>query len=79
MLFMLKIKRICIIVLCMLLLAGCAAQQTDSTAPVETEETENESRTTEFVWFYKEENGKIYRRLYCSSTCEWVTDWILCE
>ena len=27
-------------------------------------------------WVYKIENGKIYKRLYNSSTDTWLTDWI---
>ncbi len=27
-------------------------------------------------WVYKIENGKIYKRLYNSSTASWIGDWI---
>ena len=30
------------------------------------------------VWVMKEEDGKLYRRLYNASTGKWMTDWILC-
>jgi len=29
-------------------------------------------------WRYKFEDGKVYRRLYNYSTCQWVGDWELC-
>lgn len=28
------------------------------------------------IWRYKEENGKIYKRLYNSSRLEWIGEWI---
>ena len=27
-------------------------------------------------WRFKEENGKLYKRLYNTTACVWVTDWI---
>ncbi|EOS43198.1 hypothetical protein C809_04093 [Lachnospiraceae bacterium MD335] len=31
-------------------------------------------------WVYKTENGKLYKRLYNSSTASWIGDWIyVCE
>lgn len=27
-------------------------------------------------WYYKEENGKMYKRLYNMSTKTWIGDWI---
>lgn len=27
-------------------------------------------------WRYKEENGKLYKRLYNYSISHWITDWI---
>lgn len=38
-----------------------------------------EPRAPVIGWIHKEENGKIYRRLYNYSTGEWIGDWILCE
>lgn len=38
-----------------------------------------EPRAPIIGWIHKEENGKIYRRLYNYSTGEWIGDWILCE
>ena len=32
-----------------------------------------------YVWYYKKENGKSYRRLYDATNGKWVTDWILCS
>lgn len=32
----------------------------------------------QYVWHYKKENGKTYRRLYDATHGKWVTDWILC-
>ena len=33
----------------------------------------------EIVWVVKEINGKKYRRLYNTTTGEYIGDWILCE
>lgn len=30
----------------------------------------------EYIWYYKETNGKLYKRLYNKSSQEWETDWI---
>lgn len=27
-------------------------------------------------WIFKIEDGKVYKRLYNYSTCEWIGDWI---
>ena len=35
-------------------------------------------RSTQYMWVYKEMNGKKYRRLWDATHEEWVTDWILC-
>lgn len=43
------------------------------------EEEERNERIAQMVWYYKEVNGKRYRRLYDATNQEWVTDWILCE
>ena len=37
------------------------------------------SKSTQYVWYYKEENGKSYRRLFDATNEVWVTDWILCD
>ena len=42
-------------------------------------ESEDDTRSARLVWYYKEENGKKYRRLYNATSGEWLTDWILCE
>lgn len=36
------------------------------------------ARADSIRWYYKEMNGKFYRRLYNLSTETWLTDWILC-
>lgn len=28
-------------------------------------------------WYYKEENGRLYKRLFNHGTKKWVTDWML--
>lgn len=43
------------------------------------EEEERNERIAQMVWYYKEVNGKRYRRLYDATNQEWVTNWILCE
>lgn len=45
------------------------------TVEVETGNT----RESGLVWYFKEENGKKYRRLYDMTNQVWLTDWILCE
>lgn len=35
-------------------------------------------KANQLVWYYKEENGKKYRRLYDATDQKWLTDWILC-
>ena len=42
------------------------------------EESEKE-RAAQTVWYFKEENGKKYRRLWDATNQKWLTDWILCE
>lgn len=37
------------------------------------------SRANKHVWYYKEEDGKKYMRLYDATNEIWLTDWILCE
>lgn len=47
-----------------------------------TEQTENSvsPRSDIKEWIYKTENGKLYKRLYNTSTDTWETDWIyVCE
>lgn len=40
--------------------------------------SENEiQRGNELVWRFKTENGYRYKRLYNTSTNQWVGDWIL--
>lgn len=34
-------------------------------------------RSDSLRWYYKEENGHIYKRLFNCSTNTWVGDWIL--
>lgn len=34
------------------------------------------SASDEYIWYYKETNGKLYKRLYNKSSQEWETDWI---
>lgn len=38
-----------------------------------------QARTEKLVWYYKEENGKRYMRLYDASNKVWLTDWIPCD
>lgn len=44
-----------------------------------TSESSDKERLNKYVWYYKEENGKKYRRLYDETDGVWITDWILCE
>lgn len=30
----------------------------------------------EYTWYYKTENGKLYKRKYNNSAQQWVGDWI---
>ena len=46
---------------------------------VSTDLKNKQTRTEKLVWYYKEENGKRYMRLYDATNEVWLTDWILCE
>lgn len=46
---------------------------------ITSEEEVGKERAAQLVWYYKEEDGKAYRRLYDATNQEWLTDWILCE
>lgn len=35
--------------------------------------------SAKLVWYYKEENGKRYMRLYDATNGVWLTDWIPCD
>lgn len=39
---------------------------------------QNDTKAVKLVWYYKEINGKKYRRLYDATNKVWLTDWILC-
>lgn len=43
---------------------------------ISSEEIGVSPRDSQFVWKYKEENGKLYRRLYDTSTGIYLTDWL---
>ena len=51
-----------------------------SAQDVKAYEVENEvmPRGTQYIWCYKTENGKTYRRLWDTQRKKWLTDWILC-
>lgn len=40
--------------------------------------TDNQSARfgDEYTWYYKQENGKLYKRLYNNSVGRWESDWI---
>ena len=40
--------------------------------------TDNQSARfgDEYTWYYKKENGKLYKRLYNNSVGHWESDWI---
>lgn len=40
---------------------------------------ENEGRSTNLTWYYKEIDGVLYMRLWNHTTQQWVTDWILAD
>lgn len=74
---------------CLMMVAGCSwnattvrAEEIDYTNQGQIitsgEESEKE-RAAQTVWYFKEENGKKYRRLYDATNQKWLTDWILCE
>lgn len=46
---------------------------------VNTDLKDKQTRTEKLVWYYKEENGKRYMRLYDATNEVWLTDWILCN
>lgn len=39
---------------------------------------QNETMSSKLVWYFKEENGKKYKRLYDATHQVWLTDWIPC-
>ena len=40
--------------------------------------TDNQSARfgDEYTWYYKKENGKLYKRFYNNSVGRWESDWI---
>ena len=76
-----------LVVCCVMMVAGgnwevMAARNENSAYMTEnsfvTVEGQKESRAAQLVWYYKQENGKKYRRLYDATNQKWLTDWILC-
>ena len=41
-----------------------------------TAESSIEPQSNKLIWIFKTENGKRYKRLYNTSTGNWVGDWI---
>lgn len=41
------------------------------------ENTDSSAKSNYLKWYYKTENGKVYKRLYNLQTNSWVGDWIL--
>lgn len=56
-----------------------AAEVPAGNAVMSIEDGTADIRATQYQWYYKEVNGKTYRRLYDATNQKWVTDWILCE
>lgn len=47
-----------------------------SLSPIESYGDTVSPQSDVILWKYKNENGKIYKRLYNSSTRTWIGDWI---
>ena len=78
------LKSFCMVCsLVMLLLLPVSAKPVQAAGvPSQTAASEGETiqpRAPIIRWVLKEEDGKIYRRLYNYSTGEWIGDWILCK
>ncbi len=58
------------------LMPAVTASASSQTIPTELYENSVTPRSDIKEWIYKVENGKIYKRLYNSSTDTWLTDWI---
>lgn len=57
----------------------CLVTTPVATLPVQAaaaEETTVSPRSVETEWVLKEENGKLYKRLWNSTYARWETDWI---
>lgn len=44
---------------------------------IQSASAEVEPRADQYVWHYKIENGKRYKRLWNETKSRWETDWIL--
>ena len=70
-----KIRLFCGIGLCAITLLATSDINVYASEAVVVEE--NETRSTNLEWFYKEVDGVMYMRLYNHSTGEWETDWMV--
>ncbi len=81
-----KIKKSILTAVFALTLSVCSMQPaitafaSNSSCPMEQNENSVAPRSDIKEWIYKVENGKLYKRLYNTSTDTWESDWIyVCE
>ncbi len=54
----------------------CATPAVTLSAQAATSETAISPHADIKEWYFKEENGKLWKRLWNASTAKWETDWI---
>lgn len=70
-----KLAVVCTMTQC---LALSAAYVVPAAEAVTYSSTDNQSARfgDEYTWYYKKENGKLYKRLYNNSAQRWESEWI---
>ncbi len=71
-----KLVTMCGIGLCAMTLAVTLDMPVYASEGTPAEVSEDEGRSTNLTWYYKEFDGVMMMRLYNHTTGEWETDWI---
>ena len=65
----------CVISQCMVMMPAALVPAAEIT-PTEVASSTSARYKDEYTWYYKKENGKLYKRKYNNSAQQWVGDWI---
>ena len=57
-------------------MAQCLALSVAEAATYSSTDNQSARFGDEYTWYYKKENGKLYKRLYNNSVGRWESDWI---